>query len=64
MFKCPFSSEFRDAKEIREDEYKRAVAIENILKCKVIVVWESDYKKNKSDVIENTIKLINIFKRV
>lgn len=47
------------AKEKREKDRIRLEDIQQTMNCKIIVVWESTYRKDKQGTIDNIIKMID-----
>lgn len=48
----------RQASEIWREDENRIQSIKEYTKCSIIIVWESDYKKNKFNVIENIVNIL------
>ena len=47
------------AKELYENTIKRNQILEEVHGCKVLLIWESDYTKDKESVIEKCLKFLN-----
>jgi len=47
------------AKELYEKTIRRNLVLEDIHGCKVLLIWENDYIKNKEEVISKCFKFIN-----
>jgi very-short-patch-repair endonuclease len=47
------------AKELYQKTIERNLFLENVHGCKVLLVWENEYKKNKEETLDKCLKFLN-----